>query len=974
MSTTLSNPWRYALSVLVAVTVALLAACGGGGGGYAPEPTPVSIATQPVSQTAVAGAGANFSVTAVGDGPAYLWQFSVDSGATWANIAGANTANYAIAAVDASMAGRQFRVAVSGSASAVTSSAVTLTVTAAPAAPGISVQPADVVAVVGGSATFNVTASGTAPAYQWQFSSDGSSWANVGGSTTSALTVSALALFDNGQRYRVVVSNAVGSVNSNAAVLTVNAAPAAPQIGTQPLPASVTVPQTASFSVVATGTPAPGFQWQQSSNGGASYTDIVGGTSSSYTTPATVLADNGKLFRVHVSNSTGDVFSAGVVLTLNAAPVAPVITAQPLAQTVTAPATASFSVTATGTPSPTYQWQQSVDAGATFANVNGATAASYTTSATTPADSGKFYRVVVSNSTASVNSNAVGLSVSAGMLTGVAAAGNPIVGGSVQVICAGGQALTPTTSGAAGAWQVTLVGQTVPCAVRVSNGTVGGVVNTTAYTSVVTATGTANITPLTDLLVANLVGSGNPGGWFVGLSSNAAPLTAITPVQVNAALARLATALSGLTPLATTNPVTTSFAPVAGNISDDMLTALARGQVTSGVSYAALLSAAATRSFTPPGTLGAALTTTYASAANQALPTGPGGINTAGMAGHSLVIQAASGTLAGGTLSNISSFLLTYRDMGSTAAVPYSADTGQVFYGALAADRSGNLWAVQNSLPSINGWQESSAIVKFANASTNLPGLAPASVITLPAHVSVNDLIFDSSGNLWLDLIDLNAPNTGAARIVQYTAASGYASTGVVIAYSGDGGWSGGCEGAALAFGLEGHLHTLESYSDGVGRCVMRAREYTASGAVVPSKYFPAGYVGSDKGGKLVIDAAGNLWAFSQASGCTSAALASCTQLPSIRKISATGVVLQTIALPNVQQAGRAAFDANGNLWFGGDVARGGQCSSTSTQYVYELPAGANAPTVAFTRTGSCTTPFTYYFGLAVNPRPPGLP
>lgn len=971
MSTTLRNPLRYALAVLVAVTVALLSACGGG---YSPEPTPVSIATQPVSQTAVAGAGASFTVTAAGYGPAYQWQFSVDNGATWANIAGANTASYAIAAVDASMAGRQFRVGVSGSDGTVTSSAVTLTVTAAPAPPAVSVQPADVVAVVGGSATFNVTATGNAPAYQWQSSADGSTWANVGGGGTSALTVSPLALSDNGQRYRVVVSNVAGSVSSNVAVLTVNAAPAAPQIGTQPLPASVTVPLAASFSVVATGTPAPGYQWQQSSNGGGSYTDIVGGTSSSYTTPATALADNGKLFRVQVSNSNGNVLSTSVLLTVNAAPVAPVITAQPVSQTVTAPATASFSVTATGTPSPTYQWQQSIDAGASFANVNGATAASYTTSATTPADNGKLYRVVVSNSTASVNSSAVGLSVSAGLLTGVAAAGNPIVGGSVQVICAGGPALSPASSGAAGAWQVALIGQTLPCAIRVSNGTVGGVANTTAYTSLATATGTTNISPLTDLLVANLIGNGNPSSWFSGLSSNAAPLTTITPAQVNAALARLATALSGLTPLATTHPVTTSFAPVAGNISDDMLTALARGQATAGVSYAALLNAAATPSLVLPGTLGADLTTAYASTANQALPTGPGGSNTAGMAGYGLVLQAASGTLAGGTLGNISSFLLTYRDMGNIATVPYSADAVQVFYGALAADRSGNLWAVQNSRPSINGWQESSAIVKFANASVNPPGLAPVSVITLPAHVSVNDLIFDSSGNLWIDLIDLNAPNTGAARIVQYTAASGYAATGVVIAYSGNGGWQGGCEGAALAFGLEGHLHALESYSDGLGRCVMRAREYTATGAVVPSRYFPAGYVGSDLGGSFVIDAAGNLWAFSPSSGCTSAALASCTQLPSIRKISATGVVLQTIALPNVQEAGRPAFDANGNLWFGANVARLKYCSSTSTQYIYELPAGANVPTVAFSHTGSCTTPLTYYFGLAVNPRPPGLP
>jgi hypothetical protein len=973
--TTLQPVWAYPVRLLLAALLALLAACGGGGGGTSPPgPTPVSISTQPISQTVVSGAAASFAVTAAGDSPAYQWQLSVDNGGTWANVAGATTTSYAIATVDASMTGRQFRVTVSGSGNSVTSSAVTLTVTPAPTPPAISVQPADVAALVGGSATFNVTATGTTPAYQWQSSPDGSTWTNLVGATAAALTVSPLALTDSGRRYRVVVSNTAASVNSNAAVLTVTAAPAAPQIGTQPQPASVTAPQTASFSVVATGTPAPAYQWQQSSNGGTSYADITGATASSYTTPATVLADSGKLFRVHVSNSAGDVFSNGVLLTVAAAPVAPLITAQPLAQSVTAPATATFAVAASGTPTPTYQWQQSSDGGATFANVNGATAASYTTPATAPADSGKQFRAVATNSAGSVNSNAVTLTVSAGTMIGVAATGSPIVGGSVQVVCAAGPALSPVTSGAAGAWQTALVGQTLPCAVRVSGGTVAGVANTTTYTSVATAVGTANVTPLTDLLVANLVGSANPAGWFGGLGTNPAPLAAVTAGQVSTALGRVAAALSGLTPLATTSPVTTAFTPVSGNISDDMLTALARAQSNAGVTYAALLGAAAAPSFTAPGTLGAALATAYASAPNLAIPSGPGGSNTAGMAGSSLVLQVASGTLTGGTYTDASNFLLAFGGMGSTATVPYSAATGLVFYGALTADRSGNLWAVRNTLASVGGYQTSLAIVKFVAGANGPADLTPTVVVTLPAQISVNYLAFDSSDNLWLDEIDLNAPNTGAARIVQYTASSGYTTIGTVISYSGNGGWDGGCEGAALAFGTEGHLHTLESYSDGIGHCVMRAREYTLAGVVVPSKYFPNPYVGSDLGGDVVIDAAGNLWVFSASSGCTSAALSSCAQLPSIRKIGPTGLVLQTIALPNVQETGRPAIDANGNLWFGGNVSRLKYCSGTSTQYVYELVAGANAPTVAYTHTSSCTSPLTYYFGIAVSPRSPNLP
>lgn len=85
---------------------------------------------------------------------------------------------------------------------------------------------------------------------------------------------------------------------------------AAPAITTPPQGQSVTAGQSATFSVVAAGTPAPGYQWQK--NG----TDIPGATSSSYTTPATAAADDGALFRVVVSNAAGSVTSSAATLTV----------------------------------------------------------------------------------------------------------------------------------------------------------------------------------------------------------------------------------------------------------------------------------------------------------------------------------------------------------------------------------------------------------------------------------------------------------------------------------------------------------------------------------------------------------------------------------------------------------------------------------------------------------------------------------
>src|SRR5438552_11620 len=86
-------------------------------------------------------------------------------------------------------------------------------------------------------------------------------------------------------------------------------------------------------------------------------------------------------------------------------PVAPAITTQPASQMVTAGQTATFTVTATGTAPVSYQWQMNGTA------IGGATAASYTTPATTTADSGAQFTVVVSNAVGSVTSTAASLTV-----------------------------------------------------------------------------------------------------------------------------------------------------------------------------------------------------------------------------------------------------------------------------------------------------------------------------------------------------------------------------------------------------------------------------------------------------------------------------------------------------------------------------------------------------------------------------------
>ncbi len=87
----------------------------------------------------------------------------------------------------------------------------------------------------------------------------------------------------------------------------------APQIGAQPANQTVTAGQTATFSVAATGTVPLRYQWRKSG------TDIAGASGASYTTPATVSADNGASFTVVVSNAAGSMTSNAATLTVTAA-------------------------------------------------------------------------------------------------------------------------------------------------------------------------------------------------------------------------------------------------------------------------------------------------------------------------------------------------------------------------------------------------------------------------------------------------------------------------------------------------------------------------------------------------------------------------------------------------------------------------------------------------------------------------------
>lgn len=175
--------------------------------------------------------------------------------------------------------------------------------------PTISTQTANQTQTVtaGQPATFTAAARGTGPfTYQWYLNG-----VAINGATSNSYTTSATVSSDNGSIYTVAVSNAAGTVMSPPYVLTVNTPPA---ITTQPASQTVIVGQTVTFTVSATGTAPLTYQWYQ---GGVA---ITGATSTSYTTPATAITNNGSIYTAGVTNVAGTATSAVATLTVDEVP------------------------------------------------------------------------------------------------------------------------------------------------------------------------------------------------------------------------------------------------------------------------------------------------------------------------------------------------------------------------------------------------------------------------------------------------------------------------------------------------------------------------------------------------------------------------------------------------------------------------------------------------------------------------------
>ncbi|MCX6954672.1 MAG: immunoglobulin domain-containing protein, partial [Verrucomicrobia bacterium] len=265
-----------------------------------------------------------------------------------------------------------------------------LTVTPAVVAPVIVQQPVGGALNRGQNAVFTVTVTGTDPlVYQWN--KDGQPLA---GATSSSLTLNGVQPINAGV-YTVTVSNAANApVTSVGATLAVNAPPV---IVSQPAAQTALVGSTVTFTVGATGTPVPFYQWRV--NG----VNIVGATSPTLTL-TNVQNVNAANYDVLVNNGIGGGVSSLAQLTVVTAATAPVITQAPAPRTVVAGSSAVLTVGVSAAPAPTYQWRKG------GVDIAGATGPTLTLSNLQLGDSTN-YDVRVTNSAGSVTSSPAAITV-----------------------------------------------------------------------------------------------------------------------------------------------------------------------------------------------------------------------------------------------------------------------------------------------------------------------------------------------------------------------------------------------------------------------------------------------------------------------------------------------------------------------------------------------------------------------------------
>jgi hypothetical protein len=181
-------------------------------------------------------------------------------------------------------------------------------------------------------------------------------------------------------------------------------------------------------------------------------------------------------------------------------------------------------------------------------------------------------------------------------LTGIVSVGPAVASAPVQITCASGTAAA--TTAADGSYSAGITSGVLPCVLRATT-TTGSLLHSVAAGSGTTAT--ANITPLTELVTANVAGA-NPETLSTTFDTTAQ--AKVTPTTVATAITTTASALAGTVDLAGANPLTdtltVSTSGASGNAADQQITQLNSAISAAQTTLAALTTAV---SIAQPNTL-----------------------------------------------------------------------------------------------------------------------------------------------------------------------------------------------------------------------------------------------------------------------------------------------------------------------------------------------------------------------------------
>ncbi|MBN1982146.1 MAG: immunoglobulin domain-containing protein [Chitinivibrionales bacterium] len=349
---------------------------------------PPKVIEQPQNVSINVGEKAVFSVLATGTNLLYQWQKN------GTDVPGANKSVFETSAVTESDNNMKIRCKVSNGVGSDVSAEATLTVKAVDPQlkPQIMADPRDIEVNEGSEAVFSVIATGKDLRYQWRRNSS-----DIAGATEPGFRMIAKKE-DTGGKFKCVVSNSAGSVESKEAVLTVKSAdqPAKPQIVTDPKDVEVTEGAEALFSVVAAGRDLK-YQWKKNN------TDIGGAVEPTYKLIAKK-EDNNAKFRCAVTNTAGMVESKEVSLKVAEKIDKPTIVKHPTDVEVFKGEQATFSVEATGT-NLRYQWKRN------GSDLSSDTATVLTIKAAVKEDNNVTFSCVVKNSAGEAASNNAKLTV-----------------------------------------------------------------------------------------------------------------------------------------------------------------------------------------------------------------------------------------------------------------------------------------------------------------------------------------------------------------------------------------------------------------------------------------------------------------------------------------------------------------------------------------------------------------------------------